>query len=118
MLKENDIFKVHPLAFKGLNSLVILDISHNQLTIAPSIAHVKSTLETLRLSYNHIKFIGDTYFDRCINIRSVELVGNLLTNIPNLRNVTQTLLHLSLNKNELADVSPLYGIPFPKLSAL
>ena len=41
----NSIDFIHSSAFKGLNTLYILDISNNRLTSAPSLAEVASTLQ-------------------------------------------------------------------------
>ena len=55
LLSRNEIVKIHQMAFHGLSKLEELDISHNQLTMAPSLLYVKNTLQILDVSWNKIK---------------------------------------------------------------
>ena len=114
-LTHNQISKVHPLAFKGLNALETLYISFNRLTAAPSIADVRGTLKTLGLSNNYIKHISDTYFDSCMNVINIDISYNLLMDIPNMRDIARTLRQISLEGNNISSAQPLYGFRFPKL---
>ena len=105
------------MAFNGLTKLQNLDISHNQLTIAPLLLHVKNTLQTLDLSWNRITHIGDTYFNLCWKINNVFLDNNQLIEIPNVKNVAQTIAFLSLGFNNISDVKSINGISFPVLKS-
>ena len=118
ILSRNKISLIHPFALTGLHTLQYLDISHNQLTSAPSISCVKRTLLTLDLSWNYIKYVSDTYFDYCNNIRNIHFVFNQLTAIPLVRNVSRTLQSLHLGHNNISDAKAIYGVYFPVLVSL
>ena len=117
-LSNNEISQIHPFAFNGLYTLKDLDISNNQLTHAPSIRSVKTTLEALNLSWNYIKYKRDTYFRFCRNIRSIDLSRNQITIIPNIQIISTTLRYFKVGHNNISDVSPLFGIHFPRLKSL
>ena len=106
------------MAFRGLNKLEELDISRNQLTMAPSLLYVKSTLHILDVSWNKITHISDTYFNLCRKINMIYLGFNQLTEIPNVQTVSQTIIFLSLASNNISDVKPIYGTIFPMLQIL
>ena len=118
MLTNNNISQLHPFAFNGLHALVTLDISYNQLTVAPSIADVKTTLRDLNLSWNYIKFISDNYFHLCRSIIHLELCCNMLKDIPNVRGISRTVSYISLGNNNITNAQPLDGIRFPRLQSL
>ena len=114
-LVYNEIFKIHPFAFKDLNALVTLDISHNQLTSAPTIECVKTTLRDLNLAWNYIKSISDAYFDSGMKLATLQIGCNQLIDIPNIQNIARTLRLISVGCNNISNVQPLYGIYFPRL---
>ena len=63
ILTGNEISEIHQMAFNGLKTLEdYRDISHNQLSNAPSITSVKNTILHLDLSWNKLSHISDTYF--------------------------------------------------------
>ena len=117
-MSSNEIFQIDPFAFNGLYALQYLDISYNELTSAPSISGVKTTLIAIDLAGNKIKYISDAYFDSCKTIRNIELRYNRLSAIPNVGNVSSTLHSLSLAGNYISDVKSIYGIYFPVLRTL
>ena len=106
------------MAFRGLNKLDELDISRNQLTMAPSLLYVKNTLKILDISRNQITHIGDTYCDLCRKINMIFLGFNQLTEIPNVQIISQTIIFLSLASNNISDVKSIYGTRFPMLQIL
>ena len=117
-LYQNEIVDIHDKALKGLNRLVILDISQNKLINAPTLSYVKNTLEELDLSWNRIGHISDTYFNLCKKMRIIHLHYNQLLEIPNLRSISHTIYVLSLDGNKITSAVPLYGIHFPRLHTL
>ena len=114
-LYQNEIVDIHDKALKGLNRLVILDISQNKLINAPTLSYVKNTLEELDISWNRIGHISDTYFNLCKKMRIIHLQYNQLLEIPNLRSISHTIDILSLDGNKITSAVPLYGIHFPRL---
>ena len=79
---------------------------------------MKSTLKHLKLCWNYIKHISDTYFDACKNIIQVEICCNRLTIIPNMRHISETLRYFSLDDNNISSAQPMYATRFPKLYLL
>ena len=106
------------MAFSGLNTLNWLDISHNQLTSAPSLVHLRSTLRMLDLSRNKILSIGDSYFLLCINIANINLDMNQLKDFPSMQSISSTIIKLSLEGNNISLVDPIHGSYFPRLKDL
>ena len=106
------------MAFIGLNALYKLDISHNLLTSAPSLVDLRSTLQTLNLSFNKIVSIGDSYFYLCLDIFDINLAMNRITNFPNMKAIANTIEIISLENNNISLVNPIYGIYFPRLYVL
>ena len=90
------------------------DISNNRLTSAPSLWEVKATLEQLQLGYNYIKYINDTYFDFCINIKYIHINFNKLTQFPSLQNIAKTIAVFEVAGNNMSNASFIYGNSFPK----
>ena len=106
------------MAFRGLNKLDELDISRNQLTMAPSLLYMKNTLQILDISWNKITHISGKYFNLCRKIKMVYLGFNQLTEIPNVQTISQTIIFLSLASNNISDVTSIYGTRFPMLQIL
>ena len=117
-LSRNNIFEIHEMAFSGLNGLHRLDISHNLLTSAPSLVHLRSTLKSLDLSWNRIISIGESYFYLCINIAHIHLDMNQIIGFPDMQAISKTIVRMTLEGNNISVVNPMYGIYFPRLSAL
>ena len=91
-LPDNNIDSIHRFAFKGLKTLRVLDLSWNQLTSAPSLAEVESTLQELNLERNYIKHIKDSYFDFCMNIEYIDIGHNELKAFPSLQNIAKSIV--------------------------
>ena len=117
-LSRNNIFEIHGMAFSGLKKLLRLDISHNLLTRAPSLDHLRSTLKSLDLSWNRIKSIGDSDFYLCIDIVQIYLDMNQINDFPNMQAISNTIAGISLQGNNISLVNSMYGIYFPRLDYL
>ena len=72
----------------------------------------------LDLSWNNITSINKTYFDSCNHIKSIDMTCNRLSVIPNIKDISTTLQHLTLRCNNISDAKPLYNIHLPKLRTL
>ena len=79
---------------------------------------MKNTLQILDVSWNKITYTGDTYFNLCQKINMIFLGCNQLTEIPNVQNISQTIMYLSFASNNISDVKCIYEINFPKLVIL
>lgn len=62
-------------------SLRVLDASHNSIQ-SLDYTTIPPTLETLRLNHNRLKQVAPDTFIRSSRLRRVELIGNLLENLP------------------------------------
>ena len=117
-LSRNNIFEIHGMAFSGLNKFLRLDISHNLLTSAPSLFHLRSTLKSLDLSWNRIKSIGDSYFYLCIDIVQIYLDMNQITDFPNMQAISNIIAGISLQGNNISRGNSMYGIYVPRFDYL
>ncbi|XP_063153631.1 fibromodulin [Candoia aspera] len=89
---------------KGLNSLILADLSYNQLRRVPD--GLPSSLEQLYLEHNHINTIPEDYFKVSPKLLYVRMSHNILTNeglSPNAFN-TSSLLELDLSYNRLQKI--------------
>uniref|UniRef100_A0A8D0G7R3 Lumican n=1 Tax=Sphenodon punctatus TaxID=8508 RepID=A0A8D0G7R3_SPHPU len=99
-LKEDSISGV----FKGLDSLLYLDLSHNQLTKPP--LGLPANILMLYFDNNHITNIPDHYFQPFKALQFLRLSHNQLTDagIPgNVLNIT-SLIELDLSYNQLKSI--------------
>ena len=117
-LPDNKIDSIHRFAFKGLKTLRVLDLSWNQLTSAPSLAEVESTLQKLNLKRNYIKHIKDSYFDFCMNIEYIDIGFNELKAFPSMQNIAKSIVIFGVEGNNISEANFVYGNSFTKLKNL
>ena len=92
---------MQPGAFCGLRSLESLDLSNNELTTAPELLPVKSTLRYLKLGNNKIQHFPSDYFDGFDVLEKVGIENNGLHSTPNMGYVGQSLKDLGISYNKL-----------------
>ncbi|XP_078500819.1 fibromodulin [Lissotriton helveticus] len=104
-LHKNQIQDV-AAAFKGLKSLIFLDLSNNNLRRVPD--SLPDTIEQLYLEYNNINTIPVEYFKNFKNLQYLRISHNYLTNdgIPSNTFNTSSLLELDLSHNRLQRIPP------------
>ena len=117
-LAQNNINFTHQYAFRGLKTLHTLDMTHNQLTSAPSLADAKFNLRVLKLTWNSIKHIRESYFKSFISITDIDIGNNELIQLPNLQNIAKTIVAFRVDGNRLSNANFIYGNRFPKLENL
>ncbi|XP_048097455.1 fibromodulin [Alosa alosa] len=88
-------------AFKGLDSLTVLDLSRNSLEKVP--ASLPQDLQQLYLNFNQITSVPGNFLSNYPTLRYVRLSHNLLTDngIPSSAFNTTSLLELDLSHNRL-----------------
>ncbi|XP_069489176.1 fibromodulin [Ambystoma mexicanum] len=93
-------------AFKGLKSLVFLDLSNNNLRKVPD--SLPDTVEQLYLEFNNINIIPAEYFKSFRNLQYLRISHNHLTNdgIPSNTFNSSSLLELDLSHNRLQRIPP------------
>ena len=84
----------------------------------PSLTYIKHSIRFLSFERNDITFVFDQYFEGRIMLEQIKLSNNKITVIPSLRYVSQTLIMISLNKNNIADGRRLYEGYFPRLRTI
>ena len=102
MLKE-----VQPRAFCGLEYLVELHLSKNELRGPPELLPVRRTLKTLELSHNKISCFPPLYFSGFKELRVLEIKDNFLSTIPNLGFVGASLRSFIAYRNQIESLDSL-----------
>ena len=102
----------------GLAVLQDLSLQRCQLRHMPPVVDtVKYTLVGLNLHGNRLSTIDSDYFEGFATLSSLQLSGNQLKVMPDLRPLSGTLIHLSFATNCITEISPsLYDKKFPVLN--
>lgn len=95
---------INSLTLKGLTRLTVLDLSHNQLTkIESATFRDAKNIQILRLNDNHLRQIQDRTFDGLWQLGSLTLANNRLFSIdPSIFAGLRNLKILSIDFNRLA----------------
>ena len=93
-------------------------MSNNQLTSAPSLADAQFNLRVLKLTWNSIKHIRESYFKSFISIIYIDIGNNELIQLPNLQNIAKTIVAFRVDRIRLSNANFIYGNRFPKLENL
>ena len=105
-------------AFWGLLHLDEVTINNCQLSEAPSLAPIGSTLRKLSMEVNKLTCFPEHYFNECNVLREVFFGNNLLTAMPNVRNLNATIETIVLQNNRITSIEPLYFVPMTKLNSV
>ncbi|KAG9511081.1 Protein flightless-1, partial [Fragariocoptes setiger] len=87
----------------NLNSLLVLNLSHNQLTDAPTDIERCSQLLVLNLGHNEIQTIRDQIFVHLVGLLHLDLSNNLLKTVPPQLGRLTNLQTLVLSNNPLGE---------------
>ena len=104
-------------AFEGLNSLRVLLLHSNNLTVAPSLQHIRH-ITYLRLNNNRNANLPRAYFTGCVYLTGLNLASNYLVSLPDMTPVSQSLRVLSLSANRLMYLDALGNKKWPNLRTL
>ncbi|XP_006025088.1 fibromodulin [Alligator sinensis] len=102
-LSHNYIYEI-AASFKGLKSLILVDLSYNHLRKVPD--GLPIALEQLYLDYNYINTIPDEYFKVSPKLLYVRLAHNTLTNEGLASNAfnSSSILELDLSYNRFQKI--------------
>ena len=95
-----------------------LSICNGRLITAPAITPVSSTIQFVTFMGHRIASIPDDYFINCTKLVSVSFARNMLSRIPDLTPIVQTLASIIMDDNRLNDVSMLTTTMFTVLKTL
>ena len=94
--------------FAGLNSLIYLDISHNNIKfLPPNLFKDLINLDFLELSWNQIEIIPEGLFKSLVNLELLDLSGNKIDLVEQSATIFQNLRKLKilyLGDNEIKDI--------------
>lgn len=83
LLSGNELDKIEPDAFSGLNRLTKLDLSRNKLFLLDEAVFRKlRNIRIIDVSNNHMFKLNKTQFSGCKNLRIINLSSNRLTLLP------------------------------------
>ena len=105
-------------ALWGFTALKALRFELCYIDPVPNIHPVAHTLEHLIMESNQMSYLPNTMFLGCKYLTRLSLSFNNFKSIPNISDVSDTLLWFSISSNKVADVSALYEAPFPRLVEL
>nr|AUG89725.1 Toll-like receptor 3 [Penaeus japonicus] len=94
--------------FQGLVRLMLLDLSHNKISqLNQQVFSDLYTVQVLRLSHNQLKTIPAAAFAACVNLHTLDLSYNQLTSVPDKAfQGVSVLSFLALDNNKISEVGP------------
>ena len=117
-IRDIPIDKASGFAFWGLPYPEEVSITECQLSEAPSIAPIATTLRMLSLSRNNLTSFPENYFDDCSFLYLINFARNLLTAMPNVRKLNATIKSVFMRYNQITSIEPLYFVPMTKLEVV
>ncbi|RXM94788.1 Toll-like receptor 13 [Acipenser ruthenus] len=112
-LSDNQLKSVLDFSFRGMDSLRVLYLSHNQLVAVPNATQSISNLEYLDFSYNLIDHLQSWDFNNLTRLKHLILVGNKISTI------TGSLFGSLFNLQELKlGINLILSIPEPLSGSL
>ncbi|KAK1159172.1 hypothetical protein AOXY_G21781 [Acipenser oxyrinchus oxyrinchus] len=112
-LSDNQLKSVSDFSFRGMDSLGVLYLSHNQLVAVPNATQSISNLEYLDFSYNLIDHLQSWDFNNLTRLKHLILVGNKISTI------TGSLFGSLFNLQELKlGINLILSIPEPLSGSL
>uniref|UniRef100_A0A4W6BK81 Toll-like receptor 22 n=1 Tax=Lates calcarifer TaxID=8187 RepID=A0A4W6BK81_LATCA len=118
-LTENKIRNIHDSAFRSLQRLRILSLSHNRLSSVPAATRNLPTLGELDLSSNNISKLGCDDFTNQTMLRQLSLYQNSVSALSEC--VFKDLIRLQVLKlqtNRISNLNGAFQKYFPKLTKL
>ena len=108
------ITSVNEDAFQGLDDLGFLSLHSNNLTVGPSLQHIRH-IKSLHLYDNMITNFSLDYFSGCDKSNRLFLQRNNLVSLPDMTHVAHGLQIVALDANRLVNLHPFEGMPWPQL---
>lgn len=107
-INRNSIKSISADAFRGIEGLAVLDLSHNYLTdIADGIFAGLAELKTLRLQYNQLADVNAKAFVDIPHLLELDFQGNDMKVVPSEAiGVIRRLKRLNLRNNRLHGIHP------------
>ena len=104
-------------AFQGLDSLNVLRLHSNHLTVGPSLQHIRN-IKQLHLYDNRITNLPQDYFAGCVHLTLLHFANNYLVSLPDMAHVAPSLQFVVLAENRLMFLDAFERMPWPELKSL
>ena len=104
-------------AFQGLDSLRVLRLNSNHLTVGPSLIHIRH-ITHLYLYKNFITHLPRAYFAGCVDLIMLMFGDNHLVSLPDMTHVAQSLQLVGFTRNRLMCQDAFESMPWPQLRRL
>ena len=104
-------------AFQGLDSLRVLRLNSNHLTVGPPLQHTRN-IKHLYLYKNLITNLPQDYFAGCIYLTLLHFANNYLVSLPDMAHVAPSLQFVVLAENRLMFLDAFERMPWPELKSL
>ena len=117
-IRDIPIKNASGFAFWGLPYPVEVSITECQLSEAPNIAPIATTLRMLSLSRNNLASFPENYLDDCSFLYLINFARNLLKAMPNVRKLNATIKIVIMEYNQITSIEPLYFVPMTKLEVV
>ena len=105
-LERNNLTFIPVDYFNGCNVLVELLLGGNRFSVVPDVRILNATLRNFILRFNIITHIESLYFVHMIKLKTLDLTGNLLTQIEFDKVIWPAIALIALDNNCLASIKP------------
>ena len=117
-LKRLPFVEIDNNVFQGMKALNELWVTSCGLVAPPPLNHIRNTIRYLSIGQNNIQCIPNGYFEGCTELKIIAASYNIMTSVPNVDAVADTITYIFMNYNKIISMESLNDTYFPRLCAL